>query len=542
MSDSPQVAFTVPGIKLCLDILRSKVPSVSPLSVYLGLPQVEYVQERIPQRVITVILLIDHFDASGRVSRDLESRALRPHLPYNGPLSHSRGSRQDMKTRTKGPAKAAAEAVETTESTIAKVQLSPESSNPPQLLVLPEEITPEARIISLINPRRLSEDRYIVCPERGFYEFKLVAAPKTTPRSWLLSRPEDEVPSKSRGAPKDTDISNGYVTRAADLYIATSIDPLFFLLPALAPALKNSEHAKRLFLSSDDYFEKVASVSPHLARLIREKKFHDLLEKRLAAVCETVEAGDEAMYRLDEERLLKDVLRKAKKMAEKGLPASMEEKILRKALEVPVLSIKRDETSALNLVESESTETPNIPTTSTDTQDTQDSQATTISNQSTAASSLDAPTAATSFSEETLNTASQWPNTSLSAPEGIVDLLRLRVAFDFICSNYITPHLTEKLNKLLGSTSTPDFGPLDTHLAHLAKLRKEALAARSLGDYSRKRSLNEDDEEIESRAEKKRKTEEEEKRKKAGESLGVKRLKKANISGMKKMSDFFKKK
>jgi hypothetical protein len=35
--------------------------------------------------------------------------------------------------------------------------------------------------------------------------------------------------------------------------------------------------------------------------------------------------------------------------------------------------------------------------------------------------------------------------------------------------------------------------------------------------------------------------EEEEKRKKAGESLGVKRLKKANITGMKKLSEFFKK-
>ena len=40
----------------------------------------------------------------------------------------------------------------------------------------------------------------------------------------------------------------------------------------------------------------------------------------------------------------------------------------------------------------------------------------------------------------------------------------------------------------------------------------------------------------------KRKKDEEDKRQKAGESRGVKNLKKVNVTGMKKMSDFFKKK
>jgi hypothetical protein len=102
------------------------------------------------------------------------------------------------------------------------------------------------------------------------------------------------------------------------------------------------------------------------------------------------------------------------------------------------------------------------------------------------------------------------------------------------------PHLSETLKKLIASQpSTVDFAPLDSHLAHLAKLRQDALAARSLGDYSRKRALDEDNE---TRAEKKQKLDEEEKRKKAGESRGVKALKKVNVTGMKKMSDFFKKK
>jgi hypothetical protein len=72
-------------------------------------------------------------------------------------------------------------------------------------------------------------------------------------------------------------------------------------------------------------------------------------------------------------------------------------------------------------------------------------------------------------------------------------------------------------------------------------MRQEAVSMRSLGDFSRKRSIIED-EDSETRAEKKRKKEEEEKRNKAGVSRGVKNLKKVNTSGMKKMSDFFKKK
>jgi hypothetical protein len=442
-----------------------------------------------------------------------------------------------MRTRTKGVTKTASDEVKVAKSTSAKVQLGPDSANPPRIFVLPEDITAEARIISLTNPRYVSKDRYIVCPERGFYEFKVVSAPKTTPRSWLLSHQKDEVLSEADN-PADLNLSRGYVTRTADLYVATPIDPLFFLLPVLSPATKTVDPPKRLFLSSDDYFERVTSASPHLGSFIRRDEVLCLLEKRMQAVCETVEAGDETMYRLDEEMLLREVLEKAKKMAQRGLPASMEEKLVRKALEVPMLSITRDESSLQDLEDRDA-----LPTSLSETPDTQ----TTVSSTDSAASSFSqASTAATSFSEESANTAvvqnSKSTSPKIIAPDGVADLLRLRVAFDFLCSNYITPHVAESLNKTLNATtSVVDFGPLNTHLAHLTKLRQEAAASRSLGDYSRKRSVQ-DDEDVEIRAEKKRKMEEEEKRKKAGESLGVKRLKKVNISGMKKMSEFFKKK
>lgn len=440
-----------------------------------------------------------------------------------------------MRTRTKGAPKA--EEVEVVKSKSTKVQLGPESANPARLFVLPEDITGEARIISLTNPRHLSKDRYIVCPERGLYEFKVVAAPKTTPRSWLLSSPEGEVPVEPKETATELDLSRGYVTRTADLFIATPIDPLFFLLPALSPASKNADPPKRLFLTIEDYFERITSHSPHLDSFLRTEKLRKLLEKRMQAVCETVEAGDEIMYRLDDEKLLKELLQKAESMAKRGLPASMEEKLVRKALEMPMLSITRDESSLQQLDGDVAPAASDVSTPLPETPDTQ------LSTES-ASSISQASTAATSFSEDSATTLLGQISTTpkIVAPEGVAELLRLRVALGFICSNYIPPYITAILNKTLETpTSVVDFSPLTTHLAHLTKLRQQAAATRSLGDYSRKRSMQDDDD-SEVRAEKKRKIEEEEKRKKSGESLGVKKLKKVNVSGMKKLSEFFKKK
>jgi len=440
-----------------------------------------------------------------------------------------------MKTRGRPSTKAAKDTTEAPVPSEPKTQLGPEVASPPQLFVLPDNVSKDARIVSLENPRSSSESRYVICPQRGFYEFTKVAAPRTTPRSWLLSSDDSktiDVEDKGGEDSKDKFPSSGYVMRNASLFVATPMDPLFLVLPALAPlsASKGSGPSKKLFLSGEDYLEKVTEASPQLKTLIREEALRTLMEKRMASVCETVEAGDETMYRLSEEKMLKELLKKAKKMSEKGLPASMEEKFIRKALEIPIMSIKREE-SSLNEEETPA-ETP-------------DTQSTTASTDTAASSFSEASTAATSFSEESQDVIQpeKVPSKpSINAPEGVLDLLRLRTALFFICSNYIPPHLTEIIKKsIVSPSSTVDFAPLETHLADLADLRQKALAARQLGGFSQKRSL-EEDEDGESRAEKKRKVEEEEKRKKTGESRGVKNLKKVNVSGMKKMSDFFKKK
>ncbi|KAG4429490.1 hypothetical protein IFR05_015028 [Cadophora sp. M221] len=439
-----------------------------------------------------------------------------------------------MKTRGRPSTKSAKAAPEpkAPESTAAKVQLSTESTNPPQLFIIPKDLSKDARIVTLENPRYFSDDRYVICPERGFYEFTKVAAPRTTPRSWLLSAKAEPEDGKE---PEDDDDksakSEGYVMKTASLLVATPIDPLFMVLSALCPlpTTKSSESAKKLFLSGYDYFEKMSKVSPHFANFSGIESIRQLLESRMAAVCDTVDAGDETMYRLNEEKLLGELLKKAKKMTEKGLPVSMEEKLVRKALDPPMLSIKRDHSSLSEPAKEDDAATPDTQTTVSDT----------------AASSFsEASTAATSFSEDSQVTITVDKSTELSpidAPDGVAELLRLRTALLFICSAYLAPHITESLKKLLpNSTSNVDFAPLDAHLAHLTKLRQDALASRSLGDFSRKRSMAAED--GETRAEKKRKEDEDEKRKKANQSRGVQALKKVNVSGMKKMSDFFKKK
>ncbi|EPE28994.1 hypothetical protein GLAREA_00152 [Glarea lozoyensis ATCC 20868] len=447
--------------------------------------------------------------------------------------------------KTRGRPAASAEKDTTDSKPIATGQKTPlkaEVSNPPQLFILPENLGQEARIVQLENARQSTNSSYLVCPETGFYEFTRIAAPKSTPRSWLLSQgldTPDNIAKGEEGAESKlvNNISNdGYVLRNANLLVATPIDSLFLMLPALTSKSETKGAEKKLFLSGEDYLEKLASDSPDIRPLLKNESVRVLLEKRMAAICDTVDAGDETMYRISEEKLLIELMKKAERMVMNGLTPSLEEKFVKKALDVP---------TPLVIVEEEVTKS----TLSTPQAETPDTQSTTLSGESLATSFSEASTAATSFSEESSITTTkvviQPVEPSIEAPEGVADLLRLRTALSFICSKYLSPKISETIKSLANSSaSAKDFTPLDNHLAHLAKLRQEALATRSLGDASRKRCFDDEDEEGngESRAEKKRKKEEEEKRKKAGESRGVKNLKKVNVSGMKKMSDFFKKK
>ncbi|KAH7167251.1 ribonuclease H2, subunit B [Fusarium sp. MPI-SDFR-AT-0072] len=411
--------------------------------------------------------------------------------------------------------KAAAADTKTTEpkSTSSKFSLSSRVENPSKVFILPSKASPEARIVTLPNPRHGRPSRYLVCPETGIYEFTKVAIPNTTPRSWLIETSSDF----STDSVRKTGVSMGQ-----DLFLATSIDPLFLVLPALTETQSKSSEGKRLFLSSDDYFDKLPQGSSHLSEIVRCDKTRKLIESRMAEVCDTVEAGDENMFRINESKLVKVVLDKAKRMREGGLAPSMEEKFVKKALEAPILVQKRETTEITTTTRTES------QTSNSESADSQWTAATTETEIS------ETSTAATSFTAET--TTENIVSAIEASPE-IINLQRLRIAFSFICSGYIASSLTAKLEDMLKREAIVDFSPLDEYLAKLSELRAEAMAAHSI-DYSRKRGLDEEEDEA---FVKKRKMEEE-KKKKSLESRGVRDLKKVNTKGMKKMSDFFKKK
>lgn len=399
-------------------------------------------------------------------------------------------------------------------TTTSKFSLSTRAENPSKVFILPSKATSEARIVTLPNPRHGRPARYLVCPETGIYEFTKIATPKTTPRSWLIE-------TTSESTPEDNSSKAG-VSMGQDLYLATLIDPLFLVVPALTETQSKGSEEKRLFLSSDDHFDKLQQDSSHLSEILRCDKTRKLIESRMAVVCDTVEAGDESMFRINENKLANAILEKAKRMREGGLAPSMEEKFVKKALEAPILVQKRQSTQ---------TTTTAKPEAQTPTAESTDSQSTVATTESEASQPS---TAVTSFTEETVTESIV---SAIEASTAILELQRLRIAFSFICSSYVAASLTAQLENVLKKEVMVDFTPLDHYLAKLAKLRAEAMAAHSI-DYSRKRGLDEDEDEA---LVKKRKIEEE-KKKKSLESRGVRDLKKVNTTGMKKMSDFFKKK
>ena len=427
----------------------------------------------------------------------------------------------------------------------------PQADRPPRVLVLPKSASPEARICTLSHPRTLTPSRYFFDPDEGLYEFTCITAPQSTRRSWLIGRQRrlanqknDASPGKALTNMKDPEpdgagsnkevneeandrpISDGYILKNAEMLIATPIDYLFLLLPAFTrDSPSKPPTSKRLFLSADDLLEKLSETSKHFNYVSSHKQTRFAMEQRLRAVCDTVDAEDEEMYRLSDEKLLRELVLKAKIMVAKGLPASMEERFIRKALETPVMVVKHEGSP--------------VP-------DTTMSQIEMMTSESTASETVDsqASTASADSMASTLSTT-----TNITVPEAITPminagelyhLLRLRTALSYVISSYTPLAIAKPLNALiLSGQSLVDFKILDERLANIAKMRVEALASRSFGDFSRKRSMYEDDDAAETRAENKRRKEEDEKKRKASESRGIKDLKKVDTRGMRKMSDFF---
>lgn len=393
------------------------------------------------------------------------------------------------------------------------------AEKPTKTFILPASTSADARLVSLPNPQSTELHRYLFCPERGLFEFTVVAAPSHQPRS-ILFTPCAQKPSSVSDDEKPIP-STGSISKKADLFVATPIDPIFFLIPLLLPSSKSGQS---LYQPLDDIIDSNDDLPPHLRHVLYDDKFRNSLLARAEAICDTVEAGDEKMLRFNETKLLKELIAKAERMATRGLPPSLEERFIRQALAAPLMSVKRDDVVT--------SQTPNAKENDGETSTSSDGRQDSPSTMGTTTT----PSVSTPVGEST--PVPQPSGEGSSFAENVARLLRISTALAFMKESYLPKALRTRIDELLAAPESPlDFKPLTNRLKELVDLRAEAHSSRTMSDFSRKRGL--DDEEVEARAEKKRKKDEEDKKAKASESRGVRDLKKVNTTGMKKMSDFF---
>jgi Ydr279p protein family (RNase H2 complex component) wHTH domain/Ydr279p protein triple barrel domain len=423
-----------------------------------------------------------------------------------------------------------------------KAILASTEEEPYTIFILPSDTSKDARFVLLKNPRDGERRRYFFCPLKGLYEMTKICADTYDFRSVMFAPGSEPNTSETKSMQEKMNTRTnesgcatgdkstifkggsfeGYINKSAQMFVATPFDPIFILLPLLDPpaATSRTQPGEGLFRPYDDILDEQLQEDGHLRHVLTDRTFRPTLLRALNCICDSVDAGDEQMYRLSMQKLSEYLLSKARRAVQRGLPASMEERFVTRSLEVPMLSVQRQEGVAI----STSGETDVTPVYHTP--DVSECQ-----------SSASSTTTTVAFSEASAATSvGIFDNVP---PTNLQYLQRLRTAMSFITASYLDPKRGAKLAVMISEgKQSPNFDPLDEHLQQLAKLRAEAFASRSFSDFNKKRNL-EDDEAAEERAEKKRKLQEEEKRKKSQESRGVRDLKKANVSGMKKMSAFF---
>ncbi|CAG7987366.1 unnamed protein product [Penicillium olsonii] len=387
------------------------------------------------------------------------------------------------------------------------------AEKPSKTFILPSGASDNARLLLLPQPQSGELGRYFFCPDRGIYEFTVVAPPAHSARSILFTHTSGEAPSEGEASTKPS--LQGSITKKAELLVATPIDVMFFMVSLLAPS---SKAGPALFQPLDDIIDSHDDMPKHMRQVLYDEKFRSSLLLRVEAICDVVEAGDEKMFRFSEMKLVKELVAKAERMADRGLPASLEERFIRQALTTPLMAVKRqDVVTTQEPSETESgakSEGPDSPSTV-----------------ATAAT----PSISTPAGE---STPAPQPDTEDPSLKHVTRLLQISTALSFMKESYLPAATALRLEEIIASAESPlDLNPLKDRLKEIAELRAQALASRDMSNFTKKRSL--DDEEEDTRAEKKRRKDEEEKKAKAAESQGVKNLKKVNTSGMAKMSSFF---
>ncbi|KAF9252218.1 hypothetical protein DTO006G1_2966 [Penicillium roqueforti] len=394
------------------------------------------------------------------------------------------------------------------------------AEKPSKTFILPSSTSDNARLVSLPNPQSGELTRYFFCPDRGIYEFTVVAPPAHMARSILFTPRTRETSNPLDEEKKDPEPSaQGSITKKAEFLVATPIDALFFMVPLLAPSSKSG---RSLFQPFDDIIDSQDDMPKHLRQVLYDDEFRDSLLARAEAICEVVQAGDEKMFRFNETRLVQELITKAERMADRGLPVSLEERFVRQALATPLMSVKREDVAT-------SQEPSNESQDSASKSEVRDNSPSTVATTAT-------PSIGTPAGEST--PVPQPPSEESTASDHTTRLLRISTALAFMKESYLPATMASRLDEILESAESPiDFKPLKDRLKEITDLRAQALASRDMSNFTRKRALDDEEEDI--RGEKKRRKDEAEKKSKAAESQAVKKLKKVNTSGMQKMSSFF---
>lgn len=397
----------------------------------------------------------------------------------------------------------------------------------PRVFLLPKATpdSPNFTIISLPHPRTSTSTRFLLHPDTGLHEITKITPTATAPRSWLFA-----------GAPSDTKdgktpvdwVGDGQTIQDASLYVSTPVDPLFVLLPRLLPAGAPKTHFLPLddvldtFTATDDDDVGDSADKSHWGAALKPGSVvRRQVEARIRVVCDTVDVDGETAYRPSLEKVLALLVAKCEAMAEGGLPKSMEDMFVVKPLVLPISEAQPEggeeevgkEGDDAAIEEASRTTLVVVGKSNEEKKD-----------------------------EETADEESTPPkprNLLPPASKAIIQLLRLRVASQFLSASYLTTHLSVLLATVL--TSAHDFTSLDTYLSELKRLRSEALSLRS-GDFSMKRGLDDDGGDAGAGKRRKKEEEEAEKKRKKNVSRGVRDLGKANTRGMAKMTSFFKKK
>lgn len=418
-----------------------------------------------------------------------------------------------MKTRTKKASRPATGAADVKAAATQTRSMEPTVASPPTLSITPNNLSPEARIVTVPGRKATTVMRILLCPEQGFFEFANIAS-ESSSRSWLLA--PNRVDSKT-DAPVGQPDDRGYVLRRPDLLVATPLDPLFILLPMMLESQDNHNS----YLSSMDYiFNEQLSGYGHLQQLLRQPAFARTLQnlgRRMATISTSISLGDndDDMYQLSIDKVARVLLAKSTRMAELGLPTSLEQRFVQQALEIPFMHI--DQVTSTAAVDSAL-----------------DQHEASIEESQ---SSLSSETSIGS-TETAATSVASMPDLTNMPSDQVVHLLRIRTAWNYMLRSYVSSSLQAKLETILQQQTTIDFMPLREREERVNGLRQKAQALRTLSDnISRKRMLD-DDEESAKADEKRRKKEVDEQRKKSM-SHGVKKLMKADTSGMKKMSSFF---